>query len=257
MSTKPTINLYPLENYTIGQKDPQPEDDPSVAARLNRLQHEYEKFGMRTSVEGVLMVHEQGHPHILIPGDNLKPGEDELQGLKDRLNQRLAPQKENKEENKEDSNKMNGTKIDSEPPPSNPISDEDKIMEKGDVELDIKNNADNEKASYDEEDGDYEIGELLTIWYRPNFETYMYPYIPRHITRPKETKKFFIVQLPERKVLSVPKNMKLLAVPLFELHENTARYGPQLAALPHLLSIAIFREGCLKSVSYHLPQLIK
>ena len=30
--------------------------------------------------------------------------------------------------------------------------------------------------------------------------------------------------------------MKLLAVPLFELYDNAARYGPQLAALPHLLS---------------------
>ena len=37
-------------------------------------------------------------------------------------------------------------------------------------------------------------------------------------------------------VLSVPKNMKLLAVPLFELYDNTQRYGPQLAAIPHLLS---------------------
>jgi cleavage and polyadenylation specificity factor subunit 5 len=37
-------------------------------------------------------------------------------------------------------------------------------------------------------------------------------------------------------VLSVPKNMKLLAVPLFELYDNAARYGPQLSAIPHLLS---------------------
>ena len=34
----------------------------------------------------------------------------------------------------------------------------------------------------------------------------------------------------------MPKNIKLLAVPLFELYENTARYGPQLSAIPHLLS---------------------
>lgn len=40
----------------------------------------------------------------------------------------------------------------------------------------------------------------------------------------------------ESEVLSVPKNMKLLAVPLFELYDNTARYGPQLSAIPHLLS---------------------
>jgi cleavage and polyadenylation specificity factor subunit 5 len=37
-------------------------------------------------------------------------------------------------------------------------------------------------------------------------------------------------------VLSVPKNMKLLAVPLFELYDNTQRYGPQLSAIPHYLS---------------------
>jgi len=64
----------------------------------------------------------------------------------------------------------------------------------------------------------------------------MYPFIPAHITKPKECKKLFLVQMPERKVLAVPKNMKLLAIPLFELYDNAARYGPQLSAIPHLLS---------------------
>ncbi len=30
--------------------------------------------------------------------------------------------------------------------------------------------------------------------------------------------------------------MEVFAVPLFELYDNTARYGPQLSAIPHLLS---------------------
>ena len=30
--------------------------------------------------------------------------------------------------------------------------------------------------------------------------------------------------------------MKLLAVPLFELYDNNARYGPEHSAIPHLLS---------------------
>ena len=30
--------------------------------------------------------------------------------------------------------------------------------------------------------------------------------------------------------------MKLLAVPLFELYDNSQRYGPQLSAIPHYLS---------------------
>jgi len=72
--------------------------------------------------------------------------------------------------------------------------------------------------------------------WRPNHETFLYPFLPAHVSRPKELKKLYLVHLPPNKVLSVPKNMKLLAVPLFELYENTARYGPQLSAIPHYLS---------------------
>jgi cleavage and polyadenylation specificity factor subunit 5 len=85
-------------------------------------------------------------------------------------------------------------------------------------------------------DSDWNIADTLAQWYRPHFETNMYPYLPPHITRPKECKKLYLIQLPETRVLSVPKNMKLLAVPLFELYDNSARYGPQLSALPHYLS---------------------
>ena len=46
--------------------------------------------------------------------------------------------------------------------------------------------------------------------------------------------------------------MKLLAVPLFELYDNTARYGPQLSAIPHYLSRYRFEfvdeDGNLSSV---------
>ena len=30
-----------------------------------------------------------------------------------------------------------------------------------------------------------QIGECVAIWWRPNFETVMYPYCPPHITKPK------------------------------------------------------------------------
>jgi cleavage and polyadenylation specificity factor subunit 5 len=62
----------------------------------------------------------------------------------------------------------------------------------------------------------------------------------------------YLIHLPPNKVLSVPKNMKLLAVPLFELYDNTARYGPQLSAIPHYLSRYRFEyvdeEGKVASV---------
>lgn len=52
-----TVRLYPLSNFTFSTKEAQPEEDPSVAARLQRLQNNYEDFGMRRTVEGVLVVH--------------------------------------------------------------------------------------------------------------------------------------------------------------------------------------------------------
>ncbi|KAI5302636.1 hypothetical protein KEM56_000501 [Ascosphaera pollenicola] len=192
----PTIRLYPLSNYTFGTKETQPEEDPSVLARLKRLEEHYVKHGMRRTCEGVLVCHEHNHPHVLmlqianaffkLPGDYLLHEEEEIEGFKRRLNERLAP-----------------------------------------VGSQFSGEGVNE---------DWEIGDALAQWWRPNFETFMYPFLPGHVTRPKECKKLYFIQLPKKKVLSVPKNMKLLAVPLFELYDNSQRYGPQLSAIPHLLS---------------------
>ncbi|GAD92091.1 cleavage and polyadenylation specific factor 5 [Paecilomyces variotii No. 5] len=221
-----TIRLYPLSNYTFGTKETQPEEDPSVLARLKRLEEHYDKYGMRRTCEGVLVCHEHNHPHVLMlqianaffklyvpypdsrlrpsalharaiagrqllmittrPGDYLHHNDDEVEGFKSRLNERLAPV----------GSQFSGEGVNEE----------------------------------------WEIGDTLAQWWRPNFETFMYPFLPGHVTRPKECKKLYFIQLPKKKVLSVPKNMKLLAVPLFELYDNTARYGPQLSAIPHLLS---------------------
>ncbi|GAA95528.1 uncharacterized protein L969DRAFT_85202 [Mixia osmundae IAM 14324] len=187
-----TLTLFPLSNYTFSTKDSQPEEDPSVAARLQRLQNQYEDFGMRRTAEGILVVHEHGHPHVLmlqianaffkLPGDYLRPGEDDAEGLKRRLSERLDP---------------------------------------------VEGSRPGE---------DWEIGDCLAQWWRPNFESFMYPYIPAHVTKPKECKSFYLVQMPPRKVLCVPKNFKLLAIPLFELYDNSVRYGPQLSAIAHFLS---------------------
>lgn len=61
-----TIRLYPLSNYTFGTKENQPEEDPSVIARLQRLEEHYEQYGMRRTCEGILVCHEHNHPHILM-----------------------------------------------------------------------------------------------------------------------------------------------------------------------------------------------
>ena len=102
-----------------------------------------------------------------------------------------------------------------------------------------------------------QIGECAGVWWRPNFETIMYPYCPPHITKPKvkrvllcinasilfpssvvtiflvwlimqECKKLYVVHLSEREYFAVPKNLKLLAVPLFELYDNVQVTGIRL-----------------------------
>ncbi|KAI7872051.1 Cleavage/polyadenylation specificity factor subunit 5 [Spinellus fusiger] len=190
----PEAILYPLENYTFGTKDAQPEEDSSVSTRLKRLEHDFETLGMRRTVEAVLVVHQHNHPHVLmlqianaffkLPSHYLRPDQDEREGLKEILNSRIGS---------------------TDP---NDVAEEE----------------------------DWVVGECLSTWWRPNFESYMYPYIPAHITNPKEKKMLYFVHMPPNKVLSVPKNMKLLAVPLFELYDNSARYGPQLSTIAHLLS---------------------
>uniref|UniRef100_A0A915C5H1 Cleavage and polyadenylation specificity factor subunit 5 n=2 Tax=Ascarididae TaxID=6250 RepID=A0A915C5H1_PARUN len=189
-STDRAISLYPLTSYTFGTKEPQAERDHSVQARFQRMREEYEKIGMRRSVEGVLLVHEHSLPHVLLlqigttffklPGGELNPGEDEIDGLKRLLTETLGRQ--------------DGTK-------------------------DL-----------------WTIEDAIGNWWRPNFDPPRYPYIPAHVTKPKEQTKLFLVQLPERALFAVPKNYKLVAAPLFELYDNAAGYGPLIASLPQTLS---------------------
>jgi cleavage and polyadenylation specificity factor subunit 5 len=83
---------------------------------------------------------------------------------------------------------------------------------------------------------DWKVGECIGTYYRPNFENIMYPYVPPHVGRPKEVRNLYMVQLPEKCYFSVPKNYKLIAVPLFEIYDHIQRYGPVIASIPQMLS---------------------
>ncbi|KAG5678949.1 hypothetical protein PVAND_008568 [Polypedilum vanderplanki] len=188
-----TINLYPLTNYTFGTKEPLFEKDPSVPVRFQRMRDEFVKIGMRRSVEGCLLVHEHGLPHVLLlqlgtmffklPGGELNAGEDEVDGLKRLLTETLG-----------------------QPSGSAGTSSCNWIIE-----------------------------ECIGNWYRPNFEPPVYPYLVPHITKPKEHKRLFLVQLQEKALFAVPKNYKLVAAPLFELYDNSQGYGPIISSLPQAL----------------------
>lgn len=184
------VAVYPVTKYNFGQKDNKPGKDGSSQDKFLRMQHKYTQEGVRKSVEGILLVHQHNHPHVLLlqvanvwrlPGGKLRPGEDEVEGLKRKLVGSLSPTSSS-------------------------------LMT------------------------DWEVGECVGTFWRPSFDANMYPYLPAHITKPKEVKRLFIVPLPERCYFAVPKNLKLLAVPLFELHDNMAKFGPVIAAIPQLMS---------------------
>lgn len=83
---------------------------------------------------------------------------------------------------------------------------------------------------------DWLIGENISNWWRPNFEPPQYPYVPPHVTEPKEHKRLFLITLPEHALFAVPKNYKLVAAPLFELYDNAQGYGPIISSLPQAMS---------------------
>ncbi|GAB4858235.1 Pre-mRNA cleavage factor Im subunit 2 [Ancistrocladus abbreviatus] len=187
----PVVNIYQLNSYAFGTKEDKFEKDTSVAERFARMKVNYMKEGMRTSVEGILVLHEHNHPYILLlqvgntfrklPGGRLKPGENEIEGLKRKLSSKLA-------------------------------------------------------ANSSAHQPDWQIGECVATWWRPNFEPIMYPYCPPHITKPKECKKLFIVHLSQKGYFEVPGNLEMLTVPLFELYGKDKTYGRVLSAIPNQLS---------------------
>jgi len=155
-----TYSIYDVSNYRFGTKDDTNNKDQSMSARLARMRSEYSRQGMRRTVEAVILVHTNNHPHVLVledqgqimlPGGRLRPGEGEIEGLKRKLRNKLAPK---------------------------------------DPDLHV----------------DFEVCEVLGMMYRPNFEPVVYPYLPPHVTRPKELRRLYLVLLPERAHLQIRNN---------------------------------------------------
>lgn len=110
-------------------------------------------------------------------------------------------------------------------------------LEEGENDHDgMKRIVNNVLGRTDEVQTDWQVADVVSNWWRPNFEAPQYPYIPAHCTRPKEHKRLFLIQLPEKALFSVPRNYKLVAAPLFELFDNAAGYGPVISSLPQCLS---------------------
>ncbi|XP_056692414.1 pre-mRNA cleavage factor Im 25 kDa subunit 1 isoform X7 [Spinacia oleracea] len=160
------VDIYPLSRYYFGTKDALSTKDETPADSLLRLKSNYEVRGLRTSVQGVILVELFKHPHLLLlqvknttfnlPGGRLRQGDSvDLEGLQRKLSRKLSP----------DEGSDNSDEIE---------------------------------------------------W--------------------EECTKLFMVKLPVCRKFIVPKNMKLLAVPLCQVHGNHKTYGSIIAGIPQLLS---------------------
>ncbi|OLY81793.1 Pre-mRNA cleavage factor Im 25 kDa subunit 2 [Smittium mucronatum] len=222
----PKINIYPLDNYAITTKESTNEDNVSVQSKLDFLKSAYEASGIVKTTEAVILVHEHNFPHVLmlqIANTYFKlPGTREISILKQDTST-IIPQ-----EHLSESAVRNTS--------PNFLNETELGVFRSSLNRYLAPLVSDSSLETEPQDLDWQLGELLSVWYRPNFSTELYPYLPAHVSRPKEIIRLQLVLLPERRKLCVPRNMNLVAVPLFELYENSDRYGAQLAGLAHNLS---------------------
>lgn len=49
----------------------------------------------------------------------------------------------------------------------------------------------------------WDVSECAGMYWRPNFDTLFFPYLPTHVTKPKECKKLFVVPLADKGMFAV------------------------------------------------------
>ncbi|KAG5476056.1 hypothetical protein LSCM4_05012 [Leishmania orientalis] len=260
MSLKTKLDVYPVENYTqtsvdassghgavssskanLGVGSPARLRPKNAIEKLLSLKKRCEEESCVHSVEGVLLVHLHRHPHILLmkqissrardadgtrtvppsntnaevtyrlPGGRCRRGEAEESCLLRKLGRHL----------------LNEAK-----PPA--ASAEVGNTGSSDTVVDVGMAHSASKA------GDcFRVGEVLATWYRPHFTPLMYPYVPAHIAASsvREVRTIYLVHLEPTVYFNlVQEGVELVAAPLFDLYDNSSKYGPIVSSLPVLLS---------------------
>ena len=83
---------------------------------------------------------------------------------------------------------------------------------------------------------EWRVGEVIARYYRPEFDERIYPFVPAHVTRPKEEITVLQVVLPPRCVFALREGMSIAAVPLHEISRNAETFPLIIANLPSLVS---------------------
>ncbi|CCW70216.1 unnamed protein product [Phytomonas sp. Hart1] len=272
MSLKPKLDVYPVENYIQSSTNPDKRAgavvNPNLGARgttgqgnrpprrktplekLMSLKARCQEEPCVASVEGVLLAHLHRHPHIILLKQTITRNRDAGGGRV--LSTATAPQGGGKADGGGGGGTVHfrlpggrcrrgegdeacllrklGRLLLNE---AKTLSGEVGIAPPSETVVEVTGSAQSSKAA-----GLFRIGEVLAKWYRPHFSPLMYPYIPSHIATSdvKEVRTIFLVHLKSMSDFYVAPDIELVAVPLFDLYENTAKYGPVIASLPAILS---------------------
>ncbi|CAJ1043733.1 Nucleotide hydrolase, putative [Leishmania guyanensis] len=260
MSLKAKLDVYPVENYTQASVDVSNRNGGVSGRKVNAgigssallrprnaiekllsLKKRCEEELCVHSVEGVLLVHLHRHPHVLLmkqinarsrdadgmrtvppsnmnaevmyrlPGGRCRRGEAEEGCLLRKLGRHLLNEAKTPAGASEVANTGNSDTV---------------------VDVGMAHNA--SKAGRF-----FRIGEVLSTWYRPHFTPHMYPYVPAHIAASsvREVRTVYLVHVePTVYFNMVQEGVELVAAPLFDLYENSSKYGPIISSLPVLLS---------------------
>ncbi|KAK4391832.1 Pre-cleavage factor Im subunit [Sesamum angolense] len=199
------LDVYPLSCYYFGSMDSVPFKNETVADRVLRMKANYDAYGMRNCVAAVIVYVSALQPELVVM--------DKVELFKHP--HLLLLQVQNS------IYKLPGGRL---------------RPGESDIQCLKRKLSSKLSAGEDGRGPEWEIGECLGVWWRPGFETLLYPYLPPNTKRPKECIKLFLVKLPTSRRFIVPKNFRLLAVPLCQLHDNDETYGPIISGVPQLLS---------------------
>ena len=170
---------------------------------------------MRRTVLGLPLLHVNGHPHV-IAMKNKKTGKYELMGGSLRPGEADHNGLERKMK-----------KYMQVPEPEQSFGSATKYQK-------TKNNL------------DVKVGDCISVWWRPNFDEQLYPYLPPHCTRPKESLKVYMVTIPQKCMFVMPQDYELTDIPLFDLFRDPDKFGKILRAVPMMTST--YSISCYKSL---------
>ena len=83
---------------------------------------------------------------------------------------------------------------------------------------------------------EWKVGEVISKFYRPEFDQRIYPYIPPHVTRPKEEITLLQVVLPPKCVFALREGMSISAIPIPELLKAPQSHPVMIGSLPALIA---------------------